>query len=195
MTGFDSEGFYPQHNCRSCAKPLNADGGHPAELYAGTYTGLCYACERIPRYTVTSYSDGAITWSYPPHAPSWRRDRETFTSYSDCPECHGQGFQMKYSASSWSTYSDPCQTCRDRFWTYPPRKARNDRVFGRDKAIRVIAEALYQKECAKIKHKAKRAGQTLTAEDFAPVRTRWYAKFIRVRDHWQRIVAARYPEV
>ena len=39
------DGMYPQHECSGCGKLLNADGGHPAELYAGTYTGLCYECE------------------------------------------------------------------------------------------------------------------------------------------------------
>lgn len=32
-------------HCNRCGKPLNKDGGHPAELYAGTYTGLCYGCQ------------------------------------------------------------------------------------------------------------------------------------------------------
>lgn len=41
----DEHGFLPAHPCRNCGRQLRgADSSYPAELYAGTYTGICYEC-------------------------------------------------------------------------------------------------------------------------------------------------------
>ena len=88
----DSYGMLPQHGCKQCGKALNADGGHPAELYAGTYTGLCYQCERSGvRLVYTARLDGCQSWEFPPHCASWRRDRERFLAYPECEICSGKG--------------------------------------------------------------------------------------------------------
>src|SRR5438128_1995499 len=74
--------------CTNCGRLLNADGGHPAELYLGTYTGLCDDCVRAGPFTVTRFGDVAAV-SHPPHAPSWRRNRESYLHWLGCaaPRC------------------------------------------------------------------------------------------------------------
>ena len=114
--------MHPKHNCIKCGKPLNADGNHPAELYAGTYTGLCYGCEKSSSYVVKEYRDGAKRISYPPHCPSWRRDREEFIAYDGCPFCKGTGRFMKYSHGTFGSYPVHCDRCFDRYYNEPLRK-------------------------------------------------------------------------
>jgi hypothetical protein len=130
---FDRDGMYPDHNCKSCGKLLNADGGHPAELYAGTYTGLCYKCEKSSAYPVYIHFDGAVTYSHPPHCPSWRRSRENFIGFPDCPECGGEDKKIatrgwRYSKgrhliaradSGGGDYPENCKLCSDRHWKNP----------------------------------------------------------------------------
>ncbi len=86
--------------CEKCGKGLNADKNHPAESYAGTATGLCYACEGAGAFpTGKVLLSGAIEYSHPPHSPSWRRDRETFYGFEDCPKCKGHGMFMVYRSA------------------------------------------------------------------------------------------------
>jgi hypothetical protein len=120
------DGMYPQHNCKQCGQVLNPDGHRPAELYAGTYTGICYACERSGPYVVEAHIDGAMLFSYPPHCPAWRRDRETYYTYLDCNECGGTGrHYVSRSAAYGGPYSRYCESCMQRFFEYPKRvKAR-----------------------------------------------------------------------
>lgn len=114
------DGFYPPHNCKDCGKKLNADGGHPAELYAGTYTGLCYGCENKPQRIEKTYSDGSVLFSYPPHCPSWRRDRKTFYAYTDCTNCNGTGrLYVSRSFALGGSYYNYCKTCLTRFCQTP----------------------------------------------------------------------------
>lgn len=112
-----STGMYPADwTCRVCSKVLNADGGHPAELYAGTYTGLCYGCERGPAYVVpdSELPDGARLVSWPPSSPSWRRDRTTHWAYPDCEECDGMGAHVR-SRSQWGgQWTESCRPCMAR---------------------------------------------------------------------------------
>jgi len=118
------DGMLPPHPCKRCGKPLNADGGHPAELYAGTYTGLCTQCQNTGPYVVKEYgADGAQRISYPPHCPAWRRDREEFIAYPDCRECGGTG--RIYVDRGWKhggPYYRPCDRCLDRFRGHPGRR-------------------------------------------------------------------------
>src|SRR5687767_9025531 len=74
--------------CKKCNKKLNEDGGHPAETYLGTYTGLCYTCERAGPYKVGFFLlDDCLRMSHPPHSPAWRRAREAYYWYEDCDAC------------------------------------------------------------------------------------------------------------
>jgi hypothetical protein len=81
----DEKGMYSQRDCEHCGQPLNAEGRRPAELYAGTYTGICTTCQDAQPYVVAYYPlDQAIKISYPPSLPAHRRDREEFTAYQEC---------------------------------------------------------------------------------------------------------------
>ncbi len=126
----DREGFYPQHSCRVCEHPLNADGGHPAELYAGTYTGLCYGCQNAPVYVVhTSSLDGCRLLSYAPHCPSWRRDREEYFAYQDCETCRGTGrLYVSRSCGEGGSYYRHCPDCMTRFGRHPVRQWHDARL-------------------------------------------------------------------
>ncbi len=194
---FDKDGMYPQHNCKGCNKPLNADSGHPAELYAGTYTGLCYTCERAPRYIIKTFCDGAIRYSYAPQCPSWRRDRKEFIAYTDCTDCRGNGRISHYSYSSWSDYFAQCQACSDRFYNYPPRKARLDYIQERRKMIRAATESIWARELAKLYTKEQLKQMIKDKFDFRslsnlaePIR----AKFYRIDARWEAIIAKRYTD-
>jgi hypothetical protein len=140
-------GMFPATwTCRGCKKPLNATGGRPAELYAGTYTGLCYDCEGAGPFVLSIYPlDGARAMSYPPSCPSWRRDRETYTAYEDCGTCKGSGVEgMTYA--NWSTHRNYCQACSTRFHGHPIRARRGDR----GSALVKAADAVYQAELERI---------------------------------------------
>lgn len=138
--GMDDQGFLPQQNCQGCGKPLNRDK-NPAELYAGTFTGLCYECERKAAYVTYEFSDGAKYWSHAPHCPSWRRDRETFIAYDDCPECkekHGR-IMVSRNFSQGGPYPIQCQTCLSRYTSHPERQASTAAI---DKARQVLDSSL-----------------------------------------------------
>jgi hypothetical protein len=111
----DDRGMLPgDFCCTRCGKPLNADGNHPAELYLGTFNGLCYGCTAAGPYVVkVSLLDGARVLSYPPHCPSWRRDREEFTAYPDCGTCKGSGVQR--SCVGQTGYREYCKPCIRRY--------------------------------------------------------------------------------
>jgi hypothetical protein len=108
--------------CLACGKPLNADGNHPAETYAGTWTGLCYGCTKAPAVIVAvAVLDGLQKVSYPPHCPSWRRDRETFHGYPGCGTCQGMGVGSHGTSVGGSTYRIQCKACADRRDAHPLR--------------------------------------------------------------------------
>lgn len=118
----DSEYYYTGATCQRCGKLLNADGGHPAEIYAGTFNGLCYGCTAAGPYVVrVSLLDGARVLSYPPHCPSWRRDRETFTAYADCGTCNGSGVQGRGRSAGGGSYPEYCKPCIRRYSGHPVR--------------------------------------------------------------------------
>lgn len=118
----ESEYYLTGAECLRCGKLLNADGGHPAEIYAGTFNGLCYGCTGAGPYIVrVSLLDGARVLSYPPHCPSWRRDRETFTAYADCETCGGSGIQGHGMSVGGGSYPVYCKPCVQRYSAHPVR--------------------------------------------------------------------------
>lgn len=158
----DSRGMLPAQPCKQCGKPLNVDGYHPAELYAGTFTGLCYRCERSgERLIHTAKLDGAQTWEFPPHCPSWRRDRERFIGYADCTTCKGKGrLWIGRSDAQGGSYSAQCEPCSKRYWNHPTREWKQRRF----SQIGQAAQNLYLAELKKRKLlKAAKAG-TVPAE-------------------------------
>lgn len=127
MTGEPWDGFIPGATCKRCGVRLQGRGeGRPAESYAGTYNGLCYPCTSRPGEVIGVFSDGAVLIEYPPHLPSWRRDRETFFAFQDCPACHGHGRTWEHSSGPFGgSFPAQCRACTDRrygaFWRYKNR--------------------------------------------------------------------------
>ena len=118
----DKDGFYPIHNCKRCNKPLQGQGsGRPAELYAGTYTGLCYPCTNAPMIILRQYPDGAQRKEYSPYRPSYRRNRNSYIAYDDCDDCKGLGYTYRYQRHG--SYRAYCDTCSRRFYKHPIRQA------------------------------------------------------------------------
>lgn len=111
-------------DCKQCGAELSGPNGpRPAESYAGTFTGLCYRCSNGAAYVAREHDDGCQEWSYPPHCPSWRRDRETFYGFADCHLCHGAGRKVEYRPlSSGGSFPRQCHVCSARhFQTYAPQ--------------------------------------------------------------------------
>jgi hypothetical protein len=137
----ESEYYYTGANCLKCGKLLNADGGHPAEIYAGTFNGLCYGCTGAGPYIATvSLLDGARVLSYPPHCPSWRRDRETYTAYPGCATCNGTGVQRRCVGQSG--YREYCKPCIQRYSNHPVRLLN----FGYREKLQASANRVYQRQ-------------------------------------------------
>lgn len=117
---FDDRGFYPQHDCKRCGKPLHgADSGYPAELYAGTYTGLCYPCTAEKPYLVhVSLLDGAMTYNHPPSNSAYRRNRENYVYYDGCSCNLGA---VRKSGRYGDYYTLQCEDCSRIYYTEPWR--------------------------------------------------------------------------
>lgn len=125
------DGFLKDMHCKRCGVKLQGQGdGRPAESYAGTYTGLCYKCEKAPVIVLHTYPlDGCKLKEYAPHSPSWRRDRESYHAYDDCPDCKGKGHNIiSRSFAQGGSYPSYCTTCFNRFWDHPRRKSRSDEI-------------------------------------------------------------------
>ena len=122
--GMDEQGMLTKVPvCRGCGKTLNADGGHSAELYAGTYTGLCYDCERRGPVVIDTLVSEARVWSCPPHCPSWRRDREQFFQFEGCSCDHGRTWETSRSFGVSNRYPVQCRICSSRHYQHPVVRA------------------------------------------------------------------------
>lgn len=134
-------GCLPAHACVKCGKELKGNNStHPAELYAGTYNGLCYSCTHNIRYVEKTYRDGATLWNYPPQRPSWRRDREKYVGYSQCPHCQGAG---RYKNGELYEFCRPCQV---KFDNEPVRKAKHEHFQRRYDSIYNTALSMLEKQ-------------------------------------------------
>ena len=190
------DGMYPPHPCRECGKQLNADGGHPAELYAGTYTGLCYGCERKPVRIVQSYEDGAIRLSYAPHCPSWRREREEYQAYPNCPDCDGKGMKIiDRSFAHGGPYPAYCKPCSDRFWNYPPRKLRSDKLTRGLRHLYDAANALYNREVQRRWTVKELKDLVAQKYDFTPIAKPYWERYKAARSRWEQLIDRKYPAV
>lgn len=118
----DSRGMLPAGlYCLGCGKTLNADGNHPAELYAGTWNGLCYGCTGRGAFVAkTAALDGCRQVSWPPYCPSHRRDRDKFLAYADCDLCRGMGVELSPSGYALD-HRRQCGPCLDRCVKHPLR--------------------------------------------------------------------------
>lgn len=137
----DDRGMLPAAGvCPRCGKPLDADGGHPAERYAGTYNGLCYPCTANGLYVVEAAGlDRCRRMSCPPSCPSWRRDRETELAYPGCEQCPGAG-GYTWAQSGRGRTRTSCEACRSRYYAHPLRQAA-DRWL---RLTRTASEAAFQ---------------------------------------------------
>jgi len=145
----DKRGMFPATwTCLRCRKPLNADGGHPAELYAGTYNGLCYPCTSAPAFVKRVMAlDNAQWCSHPPLCPSYRRDRPDYVGYADCEACKGTGVaKTSYSAWTHSSHYEYCSACSDRYHRHPLR----ERIARYSEHSYRAAEAVWQSELRRI---------------------------------------------
>jgi len=120
----DRHGMLPDDIfCVRCAKPLNAGGRRPAELYAGTFTGICGGCMNEGAYVVeVAVLDGCRKVSWPPDQPSYRRDRRKHLGYEGCPDCQGMGV-ASYGESTFGRYRESCKACLARYSEHPVRVA------------------------------------------------------------------------
>lgn len=126
----DRHGMLPDgpdgFGCVRCAKPLNMDGNHLAELYAGTFNGLCYGCTSAPPYVARiAVLDGAREVSWPPNCPSYRRDRQKHLAYEGCGNCAGMGLTLVngHTSRSMNNAGHYCEPCMTRYTAHPVRKA------------------------------------------------------------------------
>jgi len=185
----DREWMLPVHNCRQCGRPLNADGGHPAELYAGTYTGLCYRCERSgERRIKVDPVDGAETWEFPPHCPSWRRAREQFVGFTGCGICEGKGrIWVSRADSRGGSYAVQCEECSGRYWGHPLRKWEAAR-WG---TIRKAAESLYRRELKRRGLLRQAKAGTIPAELCKEIQASYIARMDEVRERFGKLADRR----
>jgi hypothetical protein len=140
--GMDSQGMFTVPlDCVRCGKRLNGDGNHPAEIHAGTFTGLCYGCTAAgPYIEKVAVLDGARKVSWPPFCPSWRRDREGHIAYPGCGGCNGQGI-IPGTRVMLDRPGDYCPACTRRYDAHPLRAM--DSRYGR--LLRERAQAVYDR--------------------------------------------------
>lgn len=197
-------GMFPEEwTCQRCGKKLDADGGHPAERYAGTYNGLCYACTGAGPFVVSVATiDGAQEVSWPPHCPSWRRNRETFFGYTDCEFCGGLGAKRGY----WPNPHNRCTECSQRYHGHHDREW----YWARLDLLRRVADVRFQRELTAAGLKVlgvKRASRKKIAEAIGtlteaelnslrvPILMRYNALRDRLQRHGDRIYATAPPAV
>ena len=116
----DKNGMLPSGlTCRSCGRELdNGTKGRAAELYLGTFNGLCYSCTGSKPFVEKVYiHDGALVVSAPPSCPSWRRDRTTHFAFRDCETCSGRGFRVVHRSMTSGAHTESCKKCVKRFCT------------------------------------------------------------------------------
>lgn len=170
-------GYLPDHDCKGCGKPLQGEmSGRPAELYAGTYTGLCYGCERAPARAIGRLLTGAYETEHPPSSPSWRRDRERFLWFADCvnPRCRKGAVQVYRSGAFGGSYRAQCDHCSARHHEHPvivEMKAREDAEWDATWEWMCRCNAEFERRCRAAgldpdmgDEKAKAIGEAVLAE-------------------------------
>lgn len=194
---FNKRGFYPDHDCKVCGNPLGGKKhgpdtyDRPAELYAGTYTGICYTCQNRGPYVEYVLFDGLQRVSYPPHCPSWRRDRESYDAYPDCPDCGGRGrFYVSRSFPRGGPYYRFCRTCSDRRGSHPIRT--QDQAYW-DRRLTVIRSLLDAKFQAYVESVGGLNDSTRI--QIANKQKQLLAHYDHLRDKFHQIRRALFPEL
>ena len=186
-------GLFPSWPCLRCGKTLGAKGGGPdAENYAGTYNGLCYACTAGEPYVEsTDPLDGALSLSWRPSRPSWRRDREREIAYADCAVCGGLGrptaMPYRYVGNYGERVGASCASCRTRRDSHPTRVWAGER----DTRIRNAASNIYFAELRRRKlFRAAKAGKA-DAAVIEAIKAPIVVRYAHAVGRWDKLRAAR----
>jgi hypothetical protein len=191
----DSHGKLPPDAfCTECGKQLDADGGHPAEMYLGTYNGLCYGCtSRGPYVARVAVLDGCQEVSWPPASPSYRRDRASHFGYPDCQACDGLGL-VKPVYRGYDTGGKACEACLARYQGHPVRTW----YWDRRRRIMEVAQEVFSRQVSELAGVPKRCShkreQELREAFFASVgdeqAVRAWKKALPVKLRTDRLLAA-----
>lgn len=180
--------------CKRCNRHLNPNGDRPAEVYAGTFTGLCYACQdRGAEIIATDPLDGAICIEYPPHCPSYRRDRESYWGYADCQRCNGKcSIVVPRDFGNGGPYRQSCSVCWEKYHNNPVRKWTRDK---RQKISR-IANEMFCREIKNRRKKLKLKKNDLTPESILnEIRAPLLKKVDRIIKHLDIIACKIMPTI
>ncbi len=157
------DGMLPQQPCKDCGKMLNADGGHPAETYAGTFTGLCYTCTAKAPYIVETFPDGGHQVSHPPEHPSYRRDRTTYTWYEGCATCHMGRMIVFRENRHGGSYAIYCPSCSARHSAF--QEAERERKLCEDTPLTRLRLRFLQEQAEQLALVGKRLSKKWTKDD------------------------------
>lgn len=185
MTGWDGFIRIPGGlTCGICGNVLGSiddPRSNPAESYAGTYTGLCYGCERSATWACYRCDDGLIYYSHPPHSPSWRRDREFYVAYEDCTACRSGAVRGSRSDAMGGSYNTQCKECQGKCDSHPERAAylaERNRLYEQTGKIMSRLEKEYARKTKKLddaggeelKTRLQAEFETWRLENLAPAR-------------------------
>jgi hypothetical protein len=191
----NNRGFLAPHNCGKCGALLQGeDSGRPAELYAGTYTGLCYSCQNSSDFVAKIEGlDEARYISTPPSCPSWRRDRESYIAYSDCIKCKGIGYSwVSRSNSVGGSYRHYCEECLKKHTNHPIR-IKYSRI---SKKIYNKFNKIYNSVLEKEKKvtKSKNIPDVRARELAAPILNQYDKKISKLHEIYDKILQIRNPD-
>jgi len=130
---------------------------------------------------------------YPPHCPSWRRDRERYWGYSNCPDCGGACSEwVSRSDARGGSYRKYCKTCLDRLREHPTRIWMTERVSN----IRLAAERIFKKEKTKYLRRNKmKARDDIPDKDLEKLRAPIIAKYEKAMEKWNQLRSKRVPVI
>jgi hypothetical protein len=153
----------------------------------------CYECERSgERLLQVNPLDGAQHWEFPPHCPSWRRDRERFIGYEGCAQCEGKGrLWVGRADSQGGSYAKQCEGCGARFWDHPLRQWEVKRWGW----IRRAAESEYHKALRRRKLLRQAKAGTLPAELCREIQAPFVARMDDLRDRFTALADKRLKRV
>jgi hypothetical protein len=185
--------------CQRCNKLLNEDGNHIFESYLGTFNGLCGPCTAEPTYVAKTFRDGAKEISVPPACPSWRRDREKYIVYDDCPDCQGKGYKSIYGTNGM--FNQGYRTCSDRYTADPLRRWHSERAM----ALMAAANRCFQEDLVRLglsKRDRKRKGEPQTYSKAFPqpedanntmyeIQVKWLSRYEPLREKLEAMAVAR----
>jgi hypothetical protein len=202
-----NEYMYEGATCKRCGVVMGGrfDGigwDRPAEIYAGTYTGLCDKCMYEKDYTVKEYGCDAKLISVPPDCPSWRRNRKEFIAYSDCETCKGSSWVWKRSGAWGERYKAQCETCWRKYYDHPRRMFRRKYIEAERLNIVELMDMGFNAEAKTLGLKVKLVGTMLKnySDDlesdvqFLTLREKYVKLYSELTNKLREFVDREYPE-